>query len=150
MRTCACFLTCLLAPTFLTAQEGEIKQIGSWYYQETLDPITDANSSTALTQDEGWTFGITCLRGNYFVLLRTGDPMIRLQILGETWNSSMTWRVDRNQPVIERWRTEENGLGLGGGGAAVAGSLDSRANRPRGDPERARSIRSRTAVYGSC
>jgi len=85
--------------------------MGRWSYQEALDPIDDRNSSTAATlnEDSAWMLAVICSDGKYLVGTVAVGSMVRLEIIGEEWDPTMTWRVDRQEPITERWRTDENG-----------------------------------------
>lgn len=113
MKISALFLLVgLISPTFSIAQEPE--QTGNWYYRAAVDPITDVNSSTAMTMDddEEWGLGIQCFDGGYRVGIMTNSALLHLKIIGETWRPTMTWRIDKNEPVMETWIPAEYGLGI--------------------------------------
>ena len=117
MKTWVLFLFVgLLSPVLSVAQET--KQMGSWYYRASLDPITDVNSSDAFTvdDDEKWIMGVHCKDGDYVAGIMIhptslNGSLLRLEILLETWKRTMTWRVDQGEPVTEGWVTLEYGLG---------------------------------------
>jgi len=97
----------LLLPVFSVAQE--IEQVRSWYYQ----------SSTAFTMDDdkGWLLGIRCIDGDYGVAIlahpaTAKGSLLRLEIIGERWKRTMTWRIDQGEPITENWTPLEEGLGI--------------------------------------
>lgn len=104
----------LLSPVLSAAQE--VEQMGSWYYQASLDPITDVNSSGAFTMDDDreWVLGIHCRGGRYSgaIIISTSlnGSLLRLKAIGETWRPRMTWRIDEAEPIIESWTPLEHGL----------------------------------------
>lgn len=72
MNTSALLLATFLKSSISLGLEAqEVEQMGSWYYQAQLDPITDVNSSTAITRndDEEWVLGIHCSDGGYGVAI---------------------------------------------------------------------------------
>ncbi len=115
LRTLGACVSFLLLPDIANGQD--IVAMGDWFYQESLDPITDANASRAVTQDEAekWILAIYCVEGTFSVGVMVdqsslSNSSIRLDIIGETWNRSMTWRTDRNEPVTENWRSMDGGM----------------------------------------
>ena len=118
MKTWVLFLLAgLLSPMLSVAQEPE--QMGSWYYQASLDPITDLNTSSAFTvdDDEEWVLGVNCMDGAYWVGIMIhptsmNGSMLRLKMLMETWQRAMTWRIDQGAPVTEKWLVAESGLAV--------------------------------------
>ena len=117
MKTSALFLLiALVLPVLSVAQET--KQMGSWYYRASLDPITDVNSSSAFTMDddEEWMMAVHCTDGRYTVGIMAhptsmNGSLLRLDMLLKTLKRTMTWRVDQGEPVTEGWVTLEYGLG---------------------------------------
>ena len=108
----------------ISAQE-EVEQMGSWYYQASLDPITDVNSSNSFTMDddEKWVLGINCMEGDYWAGIMVhpsslNGSLLRLQMLTETWKRTMTWRIDQTEPVTQNWLTAKSGLAIRNEGAA--------------------------------
>lgn len=88
-------ITTLLLTLSITAN-ASIKEIDDWYYSSNVDPITDEDSSMALTQDgEGGAIGIHCNNGEPMVVPSAG------QYLGSNQDLPVTWRVDDNQPVTK-------------------------------------------------
>ncbi len=116
MRLTVCFLASLLVPSNLTAQEGDTRQIGRWHHTSKIDPITDANVSEAFTidDDQRWYLGFGCADGDLMVIVA---PTVPSENLRRTWSETMTWRVDRNEPVSEKWILVAQGLALQAEGA---------------------------------
>lgn len=85
----------LLAALPIMAQASTVK-IDDWYYSSRIDPITDEDSSMALTQDgKGGAIGIHCNNGEPMVVPGSG------KYLGSNQELPVTWRVDDNQPVTK-------------------------------------------------
>ncbi len=118
MKTSALFLGIFLTSSALIGLEAqEVEQMGSWYYQASLDPITDMNSSSSFTMDddEKWVLGIHCSEGDYSAAIiihstSLNGSLLRLQMLAETWKRTMTWRTDQSEPMTENWLTAKSGL----------------------------------------
>jgi hypothetical protein len=114
----------MVATTWRPASAQEVEQMGGWYYQASIDLITRVNSSRAFTvdDDEEWFMAIHCTDGSYMVAIMihpgsANGALLRVKTLTETWNRTMTWRIDQREPVSENWLTGESGLAIRSDGA---------------------------------
>ena len=80
----------LLAALPMMAQAA---QIDDWRYSQEIDPITDEDTSVAITlSDDGGALMVMCLRGEPRVIINAGV------YLGHDQQLSALWRIDGNEP----------------------------------------------------